>query len=90
MSWFEGIVVFLLTWWIALFAVLPWGIRQGEHSPESGHAPGAPANPRLKQKFLITTFVSAVIWLIIYVLVAADIISFHDFARDMISEDLTK
>ena len=90
MTLFESIVVFLLTWWTALFAVLPWGVNSQNHDPASGHAPGAPETPRLKQKFLITTFVSALIWLIIYVLVALDVISFSDFARQMMHEDVIK
>ena len=40
-----GIAIFFLIWWLALFAVLPWGIRsqheEGEITP--GTDPGAPA-----------------------------------------------
>ena len=88
MTLFEAIVVYLLTWWTALFAVLPWGVTSHNDDPQEGHAPGAPEKPRLKQKFLITTIVSAVIWIIIYVLVELQIISFNDFARQMMQEDL--
>ena len=27
MTWFSGIVVFVIVWWVVFFAVLPVGIR---------------------------------------------------------------
>lgn len=53
--------IFLIIWWLVLFAVLPWGIRRQE-TDEAGHDPGAPANPHLGRKALITTGVALVIW----------------------------
>jgi predicted secreted protein len=53
--------IFLIIWWLVLFAVLPWGIRRQE-SGDIGHDPGAPANPMLLKKALITTVVAIVIW----------------------------
>ena len=55
--------------------VLPWGLERDEE--------GKPLNPRLKQKAMITTAVSAVIWLVIYVLIEADIMSFREIAATM-------
>jgi predicted secreted protein len=55
------IFMFLVIWWLTLFVVLPWGVRRSE-SPESGHDPGAPMNPMLLKKALITTAVALVIW----------------------------
>lgn len=88
MSWVSGLFVYFITYWTVLFVVLPWG-NQAEINPVVGHAPSAPANPRIKQKFIITGIVSAVIWLIIYVLVKIEIISFHDAARAL-SEEIAK
>lgn len=65
MSWGWGIFVFLLIWWTVLFAVLPWGIHVPDQT-EPGHAPSAPENPRLLLKAIITTGISAVIWVVIY------------------------
>ncbi|WP_374376287.1 DUF1467 family protein [Dongia sp.] len=53
--------IFLIIWWLALFAVLPWGVRRQE-SDEVGHDPGAPANPMLLKKAAITTVIAVVIW----------------------------
>jgi predicted secreted protein len=68
MSWGWGIFVFGLIWWTVLFAVLPWGIHVPEKT-EPGHAPSAPENPRLVLKAIITTAISAVIWVIIYYII---------------------
>ncbi|MBL9033247.1 MAG: DUF1467 family protein [Rhodospirillaceae bacterium] len=61
MNWFSQIAIFLLIWFVVLFAVLPWGVK---HNVESrpGHDPGAPANPNLLRKALATTVISLLIW----------------------------
>lgn len=57
------IAIYFVVWWIVLFAVLPWGMRsqeeQGEVTP--GTEASAPENPRLLQKAVWTSIVSAVI-----------------------------
>ncbi len=88
MSWISGLFVYFITYWTVLFCVLPWG-NHAEPNPQLGHAPSAPANPRLKQKFIATAIVAAVIWIIIFVLVKVEVISFHDAARTM-SEEMNK
>lgn len=85
----SGIVVYLITFWTVLFAVLPWGNRAAD-VPEGGQAGGAPINPRIKQKFIVTAIISAVIWAIIFLLVHFKIIHFHDIARAMFEEDQAK
>jgi predicted secreted protein len=80
MTWFTGIVVYVLTWWVTLFAVLPWGNRTPE-SPLPGTADGAPDQPRLWLKFLVTTLVAAVIWGGIEALVESNVISFREWAK---------
>ena len=68
MGWVGGVVVYFLVWWVTLFAVLPLWVTPAEPG-DPGHASGAPARPRLLLKAAITTAVSAVIWLMIYVIV---------------------
>jgi|HigsolmetaGSP11D_1036233.scaffolds.fasta_scaffold06292_4 predicted secreted protein len=78
----SGIVVYVITWWIVLFTVLPWGVTpQEEVAP--GHEAGAPAQPKLLIKFAVTTVIATVLWLIIYLLVDANIFSFRDWAARM-------
>ena len=82
MSVATGLMVYAIIWWTVIFAVLPWGVRPAE-TPGKGHAAGAPENPRLGLKALVTTGISAVIWLAIELLVRSDLISFRGMAARM-------
>lgn len=78
MTWFSGIIVYLLVWWTALFAVLPFGTRPDpEADPAAGGWRGTPQRPLLLRKLLATTLVSAVIWVGVYALVESDWLSFR-------------
>ena len=67
-----AVAIYFTTWWIVLFAVLPFGIRsQGEaHEVVPGSDPGAPMLPRLAVKALWTTVLSAVVFVGILALFA--------------------
>jgi predicted secreted protein len=74
-----ALAIYFIIWWVALFAVLPWGVRSQEESGQvsPGTDPGAPAVPYLKQKLIWTTIVAAIAfgaWYILYVndLIAVD------------------
>ena len=75
MGWVSGIVVFLLTWWLVIFMVLPWGLKRDKD--------GTPNDPKLKQKVVLTTGISIVLWVVIYVLIDAEIVSFREMAEAM-------
>jgi predicted secreted protein len=77
MGWVTGIVVYLLVWWVTLFAVLPLWVTPADRD-DPGYAAGAPARPRLLLKAAITTAVSAVIWLLIFALVRSPWLSFRE------------
>ena len=79
MSWVSGIVVYVILWWIVLFMVLPFGVRRSEEV-EPGHEAGAPANPMLWRKALITTAIAAVLWGLAYWVIESDLISFRPAA----------
>jgi predicted secreted protein len=85
----SGVIVFLLVWWTILFCVLPWGNHPDEN-PDVAHVKSAPANPRLRRKFLITTLITCVLWLIIYGLIEANVISFTEVAQEMAQEEITQ
>lgn len=74
----SGVVVFLLTWWLVIFMVLPWGLERDEN--------GRPTNLNLPRKLLITTGVTIIIWCIIAALISADLISFREIAERMSQE----
>lgn len=82
MGWVTGISVYVVVWWVVLFAVLPWGVRAPE-TPEPGMADSAPVRPRILLKFAVTTAVAALVWVGIYALVASDLISFREMAKSM-------
>jgi len=76
MNWVEGVVVYILIWWVVIFAVLPFGVRPPEEFVP-GQARGAPARPLLWRKAGITTLVSGAIWLAIWALIWSDWITFR-------------
>lgn len=76
MGWLTGIVVYVLVWWVTLFAILPLWVTPSEPG-EIGHASGAPLRPLLGRKLAVNSLVAAVIWLGIYILVREPWISFR-------------
>jgi len=62
--------VYLVIWWTVLFAILPLGVKShaeaGIEVPGGGD-PASPVNPNLKKKFLTTTWVSAIIFAVVWV-----------------------
>ena len=77
MTWFEGLVTFVIIWWMVLFTVLPWGVRIPD-VPEKGHATSAPVRPRLWLKLSVTTAIAVLLWGIAYWLAASNLISFRE------------
>ena len=65
MSWATGVMVFVVIWWTVVFAVLPLGVRRAEDLVP-GADRGAPQRPDLLRKALITTAITAVLWLFWY------------------------
>ena len=89
MSVFTGIILYVMLYWLALFMVLPWG-NQPPEDVTVGHSTGAPANPRMKQKFIITAFVAFALWLTVFTLIKLDVVDFYAIAKQMSQEDLNK
>jgi predicted secreted protein len=70
-----NIAIFIIWWWMALFAVLPIGVKPvTEGDIAEGHDAGAPQAPRLWQKALWAAGAAAVLWAI-----TATIIFFDPF-----------
>ena len=72
MSPFTAVAIYLTIWWTALFVVLPLGSKSFAESgitPPAGADPSAPVNPNLRRKFITTTWVSAVIWLVLFLII---------------------
>ena len=69
-GWITMLGVYIICWWTVLFAVLPLGTSQERHEPPTDGAQwGAPDKPDLKRKFITTTWVSTLLWLLVMGLV---------------------
>jgi predicted secreted protein len=86
MGWVSGIAVFVMVWWVVLFAVLPWGLHtrsegDEDHDPdrEKGYAYGAPKRPRLPLMLTVTTVLAIILWFIIFLVIEAELFSFRDW-----------
>jgi predicted secreted protein len=77
MGWVTGIIVYVLVWWVTLFAVLPLWVTPAEPD-DPGHAAGAPQRPHMLLKVAVTTLVSALIWVGIFFLVHSPWLSFRE------------
>ncbi|MAP94527.1 MAG: hypothetical protein CMK07_06200 [Ponticaulis sp.] len=76
MNWFSAIVVFVISWWMILLALLPIGVR-GQHedyTPTDGTDPGAPQVTGLKKKAIWTTCGAIAVTLIAYVVANSGLI----------------
>jgi predicted secreted protein len=76
MGWVPGIVVYVIIWWVVIFAVLPFGVKPTADG-DIGHAAGAPENPQLWRKVAITTAITTVIWLLVYWAISSNLVSFR-------------
>ena len=72
----NGLVVFLITWWLVLFTMLPIGVRSQEEGGEvlEGSEPGAPMAPMLAKKAWWTTVATSVIWIIYFAIAESGLI----------------
>jgi len=76
-----ALAIYFVTWWIVLFAMLPFGVRTAEESGEKaspGFAESAPQRPRLIPKMIATTVVSAIIFAGIYAILVHHVIRLDD------------
>ena len=77
MGWFNGLVLFVIIWWTALFAILPLGTKPVAEPDGSTGWRGAPAQARIGRKMLITTLVSLLIWGVCAAVISSDVLSFR-------------
>ena len=79
-----SIIVFVIIWWIIFFSVLPIGIQSNKEKFRErieGIDPGAPKNPKIAKKFLITTIITSIIFVVIYYLVKINILNLREFLQ---------
>ena len=79
-----SIIIYVMIWWIVFFSVLPIGIQSNKETfKESieGIDPGAPKNPKIAKKFLITTINTSIVFIMIYYLVNSGLLNIRDFLQ---------
>ena len=80
MSLTGGIVLYSVLWFLVLFVLLPIGQQSqadvGDVTP--GTPAGAPHEPKLKKKAIMTTIIAAVIWAIIAYVILGGVITRAD------------
>lgn len=84
MGLMTSIAVYITIWWTLLFAILPLGnVSHAEAGVDKrdGGDPGAPVNPNLKRKFLTTTWVSAIVFAILWLVVHFHLIKLPDLPQ---------
>ena len=79
-----SIIVYILIWWMIFFSVLPVGIQSNKEKFRErveGIDPGAPNNPKIGKKFLITTIITSIIFIVIYYLVSFNLLNLREFLQ---------
>jgi len=72
MTWMTGVFIYLTLWWVVLFTVLPLGtISHAEAGIDKGDGgdPGAPVDPKLKKKAITTTWISTVLFVVLWLVI---------------------
>ena len=80
MTIFGGIIIYILIWMVVLFTILPLGIKNQIETSNwvKGTDPGAPVESNIKKKLLITTFISAFLFIIIFIIDFFNLIIFRN------------
>jgi len=81
MAWTTAAAIYFIIWWVALFVVLPFGVRNAAETGEVVEAdndPGAPTFPALKSKLIWTTIVSAIVFGICWALYVYRLVTLDD------------
>ena len=84
MHWFTAIAVYLTIWWTVLFAVLPLGVTSHHEAgiaPPPGCDPGSPVKPNLVRKFITTSWVAAIVFAVVWVIVEYHLIQLPALPR---------
>ena len=76
-NWFTEAMVYIVVWWVTLFAVLPFGTKPVAEPDAATGWRGVPEQPRIGRKFLWTTVVATIVWLVFLAVQASGLVSFR-------------
>ncbi len=77
-----SIIIYVMIWWVVFFSVLPFGIKSNKEifkNTIEGNDPGAPKNPKIAKKFLITTIITSILFIVIYYLTNKGFLNLRNF-----------
>ena len=69
MSITGSLIIYVLIWWIVFFALLPIDVNREKKGNIRGIDAGAPENPKIIKKFVYSTLITSIIFIIIFLLV---------------------
>ena len=72
-------IIYIIIWWIIFFAILPIDVNRTKTIKIDGEDPGSPENPKIIKKFVYTTIISSVIFLMIFYLVKYNYLNLRNF-----------
>jgi len=80
MSLSLALAIYFICWWIALFIVLPIGVRtqEEEGSVEPGTPSSAPAAPRLFRAIIFTTLLGGVLFAAVFSIIVFELFALDD------------
>tara|TARA_B100000900_G_scaffold407931_1_gene421422 strand:+ start:480 stop:725 length:246 start_codon:yes stop_codon:yes gene_type:complete len=61
-------IIYIIIWWIVFFAILPIDVVRNKDIKIEGEDPGSPENPKMLKKFIFTTTITTILFVIIYLL----------------------
>tara|TARA_B100000427_G_scaffold268709_1_gene234776 strand:+ start:695 stop:940 length:246 start_codon:yes stop_codon:yes gene_type:complete len=64
-----SLIIYVLIWWIVFFALLPIDVNREKKQNIVGIDAGAPENPKIIKKFVYSTLITSIIFIIIFLLV---------------------
>ena len=72
-------IIYIILWWIIFFAILPIDVDRNKVAKIEGEDPGSPENPKILKKFIYTSIISSLLFLIIYYLVHYNYLNLRNF-----------
>ncbi len=83
MSFTTAAAIYFVLWWVVLFTVLPFGVRNASEAGETvepGNDPGAPTVPALGKKLIWTTIVTTVVFAVCWIVYVYRLVTLDDLA----------
>ena len=79
-----SLIIYVCLWWIVFFSVLPIGIVSSSEKYQErlkGNDQGAPKNPQIGMKFILTTLITTLIFIGIYYIVTNNYFNLREYLQ---------